>query len=71
MGQTKDFFKKKKGWSFLKDEIFKYYLTPYIAKIMTAKRPLYIIDCFAGQGRFNDGNIGSPVIIANKIREVL
>lgn len=71
MGHTKNFFKSKKGWSRQKDEIFARYLTPYIAKILTTHRPLVIIDCFAGKGRFDDGNTGSPIIIADHIRSVL
>ena len=47
MGQTKDFFKEKKAWSVLKDEILDYYLVPYIAKILRTGKPLYIFDCFA------------------------
>ncbi|HHT9106973.1 MAG TPA: three-Cys-motif partner protein TcmP [Candidatus Wujingus californicus] len=71
MGHTKDFFKIKKGWSLQKDKIFNDYLTPYIDKILTTHRPLVIIDCFAGKGRFDDGNVGSPVIIAEHIKSVL
>lgn len=71
MGHTKDFFKIKKGWSLQKDEIFDRYLVPYIAKILKTRRPLVIIDCFAGKGRFDDGHTGSPIIIANHIRSVL
>ncbi|MGI2295124.1 three-Cys-motif partner protein TcmP [Paenibacillus sp. GXUN7292] len=71
MGQTKTFFKRKKGWSIIKDEIFSSYMTPYIAKLLTSRRPLYIIDCFAGQGLFDDGKVGSPIIIARKIADVL
>ncbi len=71
MGRTDNFFEKKKEWSKFKDAILKKYLTPYIAKILSTKRPLIIIDCFAGKGKFDDGNIGSPIIIAEHIRNVL
>ena len=71
MGHTKNFFKSKKGWSRQKDGIFDCYLLPYIAKILTTHRPLVIIDCFAGKGRFDDGNTGSPIIIADHISSVL
>ena len=71
MGHTKDFFKSKKGWSLLKDKIFDHYLKPYIAKILTTGKPLIIIDCFAGRGKFDDGNVGSPIIIAEHIKSVL
>lgn len=68
MGQTKDFFKEKKAWSVLKDEILDYYLVPYIAKIRWTDKPLYIFDCFAGKGKFDNGMNGSPIIIAEHIK---
>lgn len=69
MGQTKDFFREKKVWSALKDEILGYYLAPYIAKILRTGKPLYIFDCFAGKGKFDNGMNGSPIIIAEHIKE--
>lgn len=71
MSNTSDFFKEKKGWSLLKDMILDDYLKPYISKVLRLHKPLYIIDCFAGKGKFDDGHSGSPVIIANRIKEVL
>jgi three-Cys-motif partner protein len=69
VGQTRDFFKEKKAWSVLKDELLDYYLVPYIAKILRTGKPLYIFDCFAGKGKFDNGINGSPIIIANHIKE--
>ena len=69
MGNTKNFFEKKKEWSILKDQILDYYLTPYLPKILSLNKPLLIFDCFAGKGRFDDGDIGSPIIIAKQIKE--
>src|SRR3972149_4419308 len=71
MGHTRDFFKIKKSWSLQKDEIFDHYLKPYIEKILKTRKPLTIIDCFAGKGRFDDDNKGSPIIIAERIKSVL
>lgn len=71
MGCTEHFFAKKKDWSTIKDNVFDYYLRPYISKILTTHRPLVIIDCFAGKGKFDDGSGGSPVIIAEHIRSAL
>ena len=68
MGQTKDFFKEKKAWSVLKDELLGYYLVPYIAKIRWTGKPLFIFDCFAGKGKFDNGMNGSPIIIAEQIK---
>lgn len=69
MGSTGDFFKKKKEWSKIKDDILDYYLKPYISKILRTYRPLIIFDCFAGKGKFDDGNNGSPIIISERIKE--
>ena len=44
-----DFFREKKAWSKVKDELLECYLTPYIAKILTTKKPLVYVDCFAGK----------------------
>jgi three-Cys-motif partner protein len=71
MVTSNDFFEKKKDWSLLKDQIIGNYLKPYIAKILFTKKPLVIVDCFAGKGKFNDGTPGSPVIIAEHIKYVL
>jgi three-Cys-motif partner protein len=71
MGTTTNFFKSKKPWSKLKDELLAWYLKPYVLKLLSSKRSLYIIDCFAGKGKFDDGSNGSPLIIADRISEVL
>lgn len=71
MGQTKDFFKEKKPWSLIKDRILDYYLIPYIAKIITTRKPLILFDCFAGKGKFDSGENGSPLIIAEHIKKVI
>jgi three-Cys-motif partner protein len=67
MASTKDFFKQKREWSKLKDEILEKYLEPYLEKIKIFKNNIAIIDCFAGKGRFDDGAEGSPLIILKKI----
>lgn len=63
-----DFFKKKKIWSEVKDSLLACYLKPYFQKILKTRKPVLYIDCFAGKGKFDDGNDGSP-LIALKIRE--
>lgn len=65
------FFDYKRPWSKRKDLILSYYLTPYITKIATQKRPVLIVDGFAGPGRFEDGDIGSPLIIATKLKSAI
>lgn len=34
----------------------------YVSKILHTYRPLVYVDCFAGKGKFDDGNPGSPLI---------
>ena len=62
-----DFFLEKKAWSVVKDELLGCYFKPYVSKILHTYKPLVYVDCFAGKGRFEDGNIGSPLIALNII----
>ena len=71
MGQTKNFFKEKKSWSVVKDRILDYYLKPYTSKVLSMGKPIVICDCFAGKGKFEDGEKGSPLIIAEHIKNVI
>lgn len=64
-----DFFKKKLPWSKYKDGILDYYLKPYLHKVARLGKPIAIIDCFAGAGRFEDGSDGSPWIISKRLLE--
>lgn len=60
---TKDFFEGKKRWSRIKDEILGSYMPAYLAKIKGLKRPIYLIDAFAGPGVYEDSKAGSPLIM--------
>ena len=64
-----NFFEKKKEWSIVKDELFGRYFKPYVSKIVHTKRPLVYVDCFAGKGKFEDGNPGSPLIALNILEQ--
>ena len=66
-----DFFIDKKEWSKIKDELLKNYLKLYFSKVLTTNQPLCYIDCFAGKGLFDDGELGSPIIALNKSEEAL
>lgn len=57
-----DFFVTKKPWSVVKDELLGCYFKPYVSKILHTYKPLVYVDCFAGKGKFEDGNPGSPLI---------
>ena len=67
----KSFFSEKRHWSKRKDSILRCYLQPYLAKIATQKAPILIVDAFAGPGKFDDGEPGSPLIICQSIQEAL
>jgi three-Cys-motif partner protein len=71
MRATDNFFESKRSWSIFKDRMLSWYLKPYIYKLLRMKKKLYIIDCFAGKGKFDDDKEGSPVIISKQIQEVL
>ena len=64
-------FKKKKEWSKVKDELLGCYFQPYVQKILYTYKPLVYVDCFAGKGKFDDGNPGSPIIALNIIDDCL
>lgn len=57
-----NFFQHKRAWSKIKDELLSCYLMPYFMKILKTGRDVLYIDGFAGQGKFDDGTKGSPLI---------
>lgn len=57
-----NFFKEKKVWSAVKDELLRCYLVPYFEKLFRTRIPILYIDCFAGKGKFDDGQDGSPLV---------
>ena len=66
---SEDFFQQKRDWSHYKDQILAYYLEPYIPKVAKLNKPIWIVDCFAGKGKFGDGEPGSPLIISGLIQK--
>ena len=65
-----DFFHEKRPWSKYKDLILDYYLEPYLQKIKNLRMPILVVDCFAGPGKFDDNQFGSPLIIAEKLQKL-
>lgn len=66
------FFDHKRDWSTYKDTVLSYYLTPYLQKVKEIKdrgvrKPICIVDMFAGRGQFKTGEPGSPLIIAGHL----
>jgi len=66
-----DFFSVKKPWSKIKDDLLGYYLALYFPKILATHKPVCYIDCFAGKGKFDDGEDGSPLIALKIAAECL
>lgn len=67
----KDFFDELKPWSKIKNDLLATYLLPYFAKITNTRRNTFYVDCFAGQGRFKDGNDGSPFLAVRNREQAL
>lgn len=64
----KDFFKGKHPWSATKDDLLSCYLTPFFTKTYGYSRNgIVYVDAFAGEGLFDDGSAGSPVIAIQKL----
>lgn len=70
-GRNIEFFAKKREWSVVKDALLKCYLVPYFMKILRTGKPLVYVDCFAGKGKFDDGNEGSPIIALDILQDWL
>ncbi len=71
MGHSADkgFFKHKRSWSRRKDQLLKDYLPPYLEKVShRLKKPIVLVDGFAGPGKFDDGEDGSPLIMYKLMR---
>ena len=66
-----NFFKEKKIWSEVKDELLGCYLVPYFSKILSMGSPVLYVDCFAGKGKFDDGKPGSPLIALDCLNNIL
>lgn len=64
-----NFFKKKSIWAQTKDRLLEVYLNIYFQKLLISHRPTFYFDCFAGKGKFDDGQDGSP-LIALKTRDL-
>lgn len=56
------FFAEKREWSKVKDDLLACYLEPYVQKILYTRKSLLYVDCFAGKGKFDSGEEGSPII---------
>lgn len=64
--EKETFFNYLKPWSKRKHRILGKYLKPFAAKVatITQNREIYCIDGFAGAAKYDDGSIGSPLMLA-------
>ncbi len=62
---TDPFFKSPKVWSRRKHRLLRKYLTPFVAKVGSQSPLVYCVDGFAGAGVYEDGSLGSPLLMAN------
>lgn len=61
---TDPFFKSPKVWSRRKHRLLRKYLTPFVAKVGSQSPLVYCVDGFAGAGVYEDGSLGSPLLMA-------
>jgi spore photoproduct lyase len=72
MSTEKDFFKKKRTWSKIKDTVIGNYLTPYLKKVAQLRRHIVLVDAFAGPGKYEEDNSpGSPLMICQIAERVV
>lgn len=65
-----EYFEEKHVWSRTKDSILGCYLTPFFQKVMAASpNGIVYVDGFAGEGKFESDEPGSPLIAMQKFRE--
>ena len=60
-----DFHKKKEPWAKIKHGILGRYIPLFANKTQLFQRPIYLVDGFAGPGRYDNGDPGSALISAN------
>jgi three-Cys-motif partner protein len=63
MKTENEFFKAKRPWSKIKDQVIGNYLVLYLNKVSKLGQKIVIVDAFAGPGIYEDGSKGSPLII--------
>jgi three-Cys-motif partner protein len=59
-----DFFANLKVWSKRKHRLLGKYLPPFSAKVGSWSKVIYCVDGFAGAAKYEDGSLGSPLMMA-------
>lgn len=65
--QVDEFFRSKRSWSRVKDEILAKYIDAYLRTVHELHKPVLIVDGFSGPGVFGDDTLGSPLMICNAV----
>ncbi|MES2177961.1 MAG: three-Cys-motif partner protein TcmP [Gemmatimonadota bacterium] len=58
------FFERRKEWSKYKHQILEKYVRIWVYKLSHGYRELAFVDTCAGEGRYDDGAVGSPLLAA-------
>lgn len=67
----RNYFAGKHPWSLTKDDLLSCYLTPYFQKVYSYSHDgIVYVDAFAGEGKFGDGQDGSPLIALSKLQSI-
>lgn len=67
--EVDEFFRKKRSWSTVKDEIVGHYIDCYLKTVQHLQRRIIIVDGFCGPGVFGDDTPGSPLILCKSITQ--
>jgi three-Cys-motif partner protein len=67
--EVDEFFRTKRSWSNVKDEILGHYIDCYLKTVQRLQRRIIIVDGFSGPGIFGDDTPGSPLIICKSISD--
>ena len=61
---------KLKEVSKAKHHILQEYFPPWVRILSSTHQDLFYVDCFAGKGKYQGGELGSPLIIFQKARDI-
>lgn len=59
-----EFFTSPQTWSKRKHRLLAKYLVPFSSKVGSREPEIYCVDAFAGMGQYENGDDGSPLLIA-------